>query len=677
MMNRKLWNSALIGVFFLTLFSCSSPEPVPDLTFKSLLELNENNELTAIPMPFVDFTKGAAEAKAWEKNYSSELKEEKADKLLFDTKDPKANNPQRAYYFSAAKMLIRSEVIVAETILLDGGEVKASLVALFKQSGFAQENNAFINKEKGISIAVTKIAKGLAALNYTPINNVQPQPSSFKPLLKLDADGHLAELPIPFSDFTKGKAEAKAWEAEYGSTLIAEDANNGLNLIYQTNDPKRQNTMRIYLFDAKGRLSNSSLSVAFELIFNGAGTELTDELQLLLHQGGYRPLEGKANIYNNGTYLLSIERGAKSAQLYYTPSSQPALVDFEANAKDFPLLLPNKYPKDLTFEEIKAYEAKLGLRTDIKESGRVISFMTTSENASKLNLHVVEYDCRDMYNGKPDNGAIMATSLSIANVDMLAQSKVANYIKEQGFVFQKIQEVQSIKVHSYFNEKLGYYLHIANSTKGTGTKFTFTKSSIVVDEPTPDPNEKRKPFYLPILEAFGMPNTADSPLIAAEQARGFTASFKPASTESGVNLPAQIVADPPFDLDYSESAKRKAGVRDLIYSRLSGQDEAIISEVNVNMNTAWNKTRKIDDPELKAFLVGNGFEYKGPKTLVITGIGIKQELFYNASKKVLCSVYAFPFGDKPQVMNFIKAGLESESTMVRAQRQALQWIQRR
>lgn len=127
---------ALVALFTTALYSCKDPEPKPNPPinnedpkkpdkpdnpdqpdnpddpqkgdFKEWLVFDEAGNLATVPIPFADFTKGATEVKAWEKEYGSTLYKETTDKgvtsLFFDTNDPKKLNEKRFYSLKDGKL---------------------------------------------------------------------------------------------------------------------------------------------------------------------------------------------------------------------------------------------------------------------------------------------------------------------------------------------------------------------------------------------------------------------------------------------------------------------------------------------------------------------------------------------------------------------------------------------
>lgn len=456
--------------------------------------------------------------------------------------------------------------------------------------------------------------------------------STFKPLLKFASDGTLAEIPIPFVEFGASQDAILKWEKEYGSQC----ENKGTAIVVKTLDPDNKQPMRVYEVK-EGKLKQSSIALLPQYIFSSTNT-LTDEMELLLNKDGYQPIENEKGllIYNNGKLMLSFSSTTegKWALITYMPSPSSPVSKFDPALKDFPLLLKNTKIEEYKVDEIKAHETKLGVRTlNTTKSTATKLIFTNSEG--KTNFQEVTYNLvAGSYGG---DIKVMSQSL---NFEMARTEDFKQYMKNNGFEFEKEQTMQGIQFIKYINKTLAVRCEINDAmgkSNQLGMFFVYAPDLLDPNEDDPETEKIREALYLPIF-SWGAELSEKSPLLEQEKARKFTAKFKPAGEDQYGPIPASIESEPPFDKDYSFSLGTKPGLIGFIYKydKYNNTDKyssSQVSHVQLIFNKVWIKEQRPGNhPELKNFLEKNGFEYKGSQKAAY-GDALNHE-YYNATKKV-------------------------------------------
>lgn len=474
---------------------------------------------------------------------------------------------------------------------------------------------------------------------------VNPEKGEFKEWLALDNEGNLTAVPIPFADFTKGIEEVKAWEKEHGSTLYNEKKDNkSVALFFNTNDPKKLNEKRFYTITS-GKLVNAAFSIASKLVFESSFSSLTpsDSFEALLQKEGYTKIDDpkkQSLIYTNGKYNLTYSYNSKNKNIalgmVFPASGQAGKYAFHKDIKDLPLLLGDKWIKDYGEKAIKEYEAKVGRLYSEKSSQADTQLVFLADASIKTNFQEVKYDLKDRGDMKAE---IICKSLSIPNIAMVKTPEGEQYLKAQGFVFEKEASIGQLKAYTFIANDLGFRLTIAQFDKKT-TMWVFDKIAIKGGK-QPAPTEKRKDYYLP-LYMWDAPISADSPLIAAEKKRGMEkVTFRPGETEGTYPRPAEITAEPVWDIDYSSSRAKKLGISSITY-----QEDKYASHPTNKLKAIWNlnyfSKKELRDKGIQtaiAFLEENGFVKK-------EGNGKDNEIteYYNAKDKVAARISRL-FGD--------------------------------
>lgn len=652
----------LLLAVIISLAACTpEKEPVPILPlpaeFKPLLQLDDEGALKALPIPFVDFTKGQSETKLWEANYASKVKDESETELFVETGDPNALNPFRGYTFELgvlkkSAIWVKNELVFAPNTenLLPSVE-KCLAAAGYEQKADlkASITHSYVNEKERILLTITAVKENYSAFTYTTyIEDSFTPGNNFKEWLQFDDKGELSKVPIPFADFTKGKAEVKAWEEGYGSTLYEE---GDTKLFYNTNDPKQLNPKRFYQFDSQELLWANSYAIATKLVFDVTQEQpvINKSFLAVLQAEGYKLEEGEERpTYSNGTYSISLDYSpynrALALVVIMASIREPESPNFNPEAQDFPLFLPDKYIKDYDEIAIREYETKVGRTYNEQQSkpGEKLVFSPLAGD-NRVNLQLVTYERRDgtYENGTPKVASIICLSNNITSEEMLARPEVKQYITAQGFTFEKKIPGESA-IYVYKAPKIGFGLYVSVLGNNT-TVWIFTKTSIVEKE-NPNPEELRKPWYLPLFK-WGATISENSPLIDDEKGRGFTAEYKLADPE-GTPVPRcnRIESQPPHDSDYAFGGS-KAGVAFFVYGDDKGSaNPGTVETISIGFNDKFQRDkRNYQDEELKQFFISEGFEYKGEGSLSL----FKFREYYHPGQKVYLQIATgsgFTFG---------------------------------
>lgn len=313
-------------------------------------------------------------------------------------------------------------------------------------------------------------------------------------------------------------------------------------------------------------------------------------------------------------------------------NSNPTPSGFVSDAKDFPLFLKKNIDK-YTDAEIKDYEQKLGLRPTCNPQGGNLEFTTTPETQGRTNFYRVVYERV----GK--NVDIVAYSKSVKSVESLEEPAKKQWLENNGFSFVKTVTYSGLTVYNYTNKEQGFTLLVA-ARGNSECFFVFTYGTSGGDDPAPDPNKKREALYIPFFEAFGKPISGDSPIIQLEKNRKFKAEFKAGDLSTTPPVQPEIMALPPFDVEYARpNGAGKAGISSISYSKTKADTEDVVTIISVGFNTAWNKTQISDDALFREFLQGNGFEFKSQENVNQYMMKGTLYTYYNATNKVLASYF--------------------------------------
>lgn len=483
-------------------------------------------------------------------------------------------------------------------------------------------------------------------------------------------NGKLTQFPMPFTDFTKGEDAIVAWEKQYSSAPAPTNDANILIFIPATDT--KLNPMRSYTL-LNDKLNEASYFLAKELVFDNKNDNVSPEFEALIKKAGfekYNPQTAKLdfltmytgkglmvkvinnalnktnkksfapeeiNIANYATILITKYEGENNPNNPDDGGEEPVNPNDNSvryDVKDFPLLLSTKAIKDYTREEIDAHEAKFDRTYSDKLSkvGEKFEYISLPSNP-KTNFQQVTYNRVDKKgsNGKVIPANISCLSLTIKTVEQIRDPKLTEYIAAQGFVFEDEINAGGITARAYVNDQNGFRLFLS-SVDNNATLWLFSQ----VKQPGGDPGtggetpKKREAFYLPLF-MWNEPITPDSPIIKAEEKRGFTATFKEKDPETETfPRPNRIDANPPYDEEYG-ARNMKAGILGFTYEKARKSEPDVCGRISMFFNAAYDKQKRdCKDPELKKFLEDNGFEYKRDYTLY----GADCVDYYNADKKV-------------------------------------------
>lgn len=628
------------------------PDPTPNKKpFKEWLQLNSNGELSKVPIPFAQFGATPDDAKKWEEAFGSDIEIENNEKLSFKTNDPKELNPNRSYNFENGKLASSSYTISSLLILKREGNGMAPADAFEKiltSEGYQKVTDkkelTYANNSYQLTFTLTTNHK-IAEVYVTKKGETPDIPKKeFKQWLELNEAGELTKVPIPFTDLSKSVDDIKAWEDGYGSTLYKETSEM---LGFNTNDPKGLNPRRLYGI-AKNKLTSMAYEIASKLIFEPTLTKDTpnDAFELVLKNEGFKKVDGskKGSMeYTNDKVMISFSYTEKDKNMTLAVviplrKKTDSGYKFYNDVKDFPLLIKDKYVTEYTLDEIKAYEKKVNRIFSEKQSNDKLAVFGATE-AEHTNFQMVKYELQDGKNsdGTDKKAGIVAISFSINSTDILRSKEYEDYVIAQGFKFEKELASSGIKILYYRNDEQGVRLMVTDypSSKTPATMWVFEKYTKKGND---TPTEKRKAFYLPVM-AYNAPISENSDIIKLEKERGFTATFKPKSTDKYGERPARIESEPPFDSQYAIGVGKKPGITGFTYmisKELKGDYRV---EVIANLNKVNGKNKDAGITELKEFVLSQGFQFfmKGD---LGNGMG-NYECYYDDINKILLTIQYF------------------------------------
>ena len=448
-----------------------------------------------------------------------------------------------------------------------------------------------------------------------------PGPQPFQSILELDDNGELTAIPFPCVDWLGGEKAVQAFEQSKGATFEGSVDKTGKKVLrYKTGDPKGQQPTRMYIIDPKkSRLETSSILIAAKLVADG--DDINDNMEILLSDAGYQKVHDTKGIaYSNGTYLLVFsEVNANSWAIAYQSAGDPAQLAGILQIKDFPYLKKETKMSTYTFEEIEAYEKKLGLRKQTKKTATSVIYRAI--DPSKVNLTYVRYDIYT--NGDKPSGPIVRTDrFSMA---MYRQPELRSYFELNGFTYEGAFQNYAQK---FVNKDLAVRLRLSDQKPG----------AIIAFEDAPDlyhkdPKPEKPTFqalYLPLLDVFGQKISKDSPIITREREThpDCYVEFKPADPDAGYKYNAIRVSMPlSYKLDPAD--RNKPRTLSYAYESLSG---STIEKISYNFSSEWENA-KIDGDNaiIKDFMTKNGFDYKGDRILENEKGKIHLYQYYNAS----------------------------------------------
>ena len=213
-----------------------NPDPQP---FQSILELDDNGELTAIPFPCVDWLGGEKAVQAFEQSKGATFEgsvDNNGKKVLrYKTGDPKGQQPSRLYIIDPKKSLLEtSSIQIATKLVAEGDDINDNMEILLSDAGYQK-----VHDSKGIAYS-----NGTYLLVFSKVNE-----SSWAIAYKSAGDPTQLAGILQIKDFPYLKKETKmstytfeeieAYEKQLG--LRKQTKKTDTYVIYQAIDPSKVN----------------------------------------------------------------------------------------------------------------------------------------------------------------------------------------------------------------------------------------------------------------------------------------------------------------------------------------------------------------------------------------------------------------------------------------------------
>lgn len=472
------------------------------------------------------------------------------------------------------------------------------------------------------------------------------QVGEYTPIYELDADGNLKHLPIPFVDFTAGELPLKKWEAAHGAVLQTEKISEFKNkkvksYVFNTQDPSGKQPLRIYLVgDAgQGKLQVSTLLLDRKLVYTEDGA-IRQDFDMMTINDGFEALDdssSKTPMYRKGNLVVGVSLSDTPgfAQLSFIPMpGSVATGNFDKSLKDFPFA--SKKAKETSIDEIRKYEAALGLRKEKAQSDpKRANFITKDKQKGNFDL-VAYYPQGYTSNGDSYKPGILALSYALT-IDMLeSNADVAEWFVRNGFSEPQKSDISD---KTFTSENDYYTLLIMEG--GQGIAFSFTAKE---EAPTPPPAEDTSIF--PTYNFGEKFNPADVPtpgtpagsIYTSEMAKGEVVNYNAPEKADSVNLDysstnLQVMIKDPFK-------DRTAAINGYYYYPSYEATEATM-HVYDNGGLAINHAKQFKtgvDKELKAALEKGGYQYTGKEK---SDSGTEYWFYYNAKHNVSLHVFKY------------------------------------
>ena len=213
-----------------------NPDPQP---FQSILELDDNGELTAIPFPCVDWLGGEKAVQAFEQSkgatFEGSVDNNGMKVLRYKTGDPKEQQPTRLYIINPKKSRLEtSSILIATKLVAEGDDINDNMEILLSDAGYQK-----VHDSKGIAYS-----NGTYLLVFSKVNE-----SSWAIAYKSAGDPTQLAGILQIKDFPYLKKETKmstytfeeieAYEKQLG--LRKQTKKTDTYVIYQAIDPSKVN----------------------------------------------------------------------------------------------------------------------------------------------------------------------------------------------------------------------------------------------------------------------------------------------------------------------------------------------------------------------------------------------------------------------------------------------------